>query len=109
MDKPNELKPCPFCGHEAKRDSYDIWEDGFDSAIQCSYCSATGGWRDSLEPESLRAERWNRRTPDRATLEEMVRRGIRFADNGHRPNGMEPEIRRIVSEYLAEQAGKETQ
>lgn len=50
---------------------------------------------------------WNRRAHDRAALEEMVRRGIRFADNGHRPHGMEPEIRRIVSEYLAEQEGIE--
>ena len=100
-DKPSELKPCPFCGHEAFPDG-DHWEDGCDSAIQCSYCGATGGWRDSLEPESLRAERWNRRTPDRTSLVEVARRALTFADLGSYDTERLPQ--EIVDKYLAEQA-----
>lgn len=52
-----KLKPCPFCGGEAK-----VMDRGFPHWVYCTKCYAKvhGGTRD--EKDSIEA--WNRRTND---------------------------------------------
>ncbi len=65
----DELKPCPFCGGEAKYDSYAMspyekaninYIDGKWHYVYCSDCLAQGP--EVLSKEDAIAD-WNRRTP----------------------------------------------
>ena len=61
-----ELLYCPFCGDEEPRVTMATQYDrqgnpikGTDTfAVVCSYCGATGAWRDS---EEAAIQQWNRR------------------------------------------------
>ena len=60
MDKMPELKPCPFCGGEAKRRNMQVCEDGCESWVECTSCFATTDRLDS--PMGLDASGlWNTR------------------------------------------------
>lgn len=52
-----DLKPCPFCGGEAKR-SIETFERTILSWIYCTNCGAAGGYRPT-EAEAIAA--WNTR------------------------------------------------
>lgn len=53
----SELKPCPFCGGEAK---VRVWGDGLGVTVECQLCY-THKHRDT-EAEAI--EVWNRRAND---------------------------------------------
>lgn len=60
-----ELKPCPFCGGEARTGyaihDYNRW------GVRCTKCSATvevEEWRGELDTEENAIKAWNRRTSD---------------------------------------------
>ena len=111
MDKPSELKPCPFCGSVAMTKPHP----GVCEYVECQACNAYGP---AADPDGLA---WNRRTPDRAALVEVARRArVDFAIWALRMQGaeqatidkVEPKSREavevalaelIVTEYLAEQ------
>ena len=58
-----ELKPCPFCGGEARRRG-----DEYSEAVICDICRASSGWQGNFD----NARRiWNTRTPD-PRLEELA-------------------------------------
>lgn len=114
MDKPSELKPCPFCGAGTTEiQEHAIWQGTkYAEPISVSVVH----WCDPVEGQPSRMlqkvgrdresaiEAWNRRTPDRAALVEVARRAI----DAHR-SGMSKfsAVDRVVTEYLAEQAGKD--
>lgn len=65
------LKPCPFCGAEAKDSSYrscDCCGKAFNGRVVCSSCEAEVSHFDSAE-EAYAA--WNRRASD-PSLEEAI-------------------------------------
>ena len=50
-----KLKPCPFCGREAK-----MWQDMYRTElkkVECSGCGAGTSW--AVFNENLLAEKWN--------------------------------------------------
>jgi len=99
-DKPIELKPCPFCGANSICAPFE----GVSEYCECEACNAYGPSGDTS------GELWNLRTPDRATLVEVARRATLEAMRPiYGPSFVvEPDwCERIVSEYLAEQAGKD--
>jgi len=55
-----DLKPCPFCGHDAMIGAEDL--DTYDMywVIRCGYCGAM--MYDDSEDKSWIVERWNKRT-----------------------------------------------
>lgn len=53
----DSLKPCPFCGGEAKRSS-ETFERTILSWVYCTNCGAAGGYRHT-EAEAIEA--WNAR------------------------------------------------
>lgn len=60
----NELKPCPFCGGEAKvkaySNGYNIW-----FRVMCDDCGvAQDGIRNGYYGEEQAIEAWNRRVHD---------------------------------------------
>ena len=56
----SELKPCPFCGGEAKLDVHKFGALGDTFGIRCSECQAqTRGFYNTANEA---AEAWNRRT-----------------------------------------------
>lgn len=58
-----KLKPCPFCGGEARRRG-----DEYSEAVICDICRASSGWQGNFD----NARRiWNTRTPD-PRLEELA-------------------------------------
>lgn len=59
-----ELKPCPFCGHDAVARAIGVGGEVF-----CSNCSALTGPRLSLQGA---IEDWNRRAIDVDALREVV-------------------------------------
>lgn len=61
----DELKPCPFCGGEAKP-SGERFENTILSWVYCTRCGAAGGY---LHSEAEAIEAWNTRA-DTATLYE---------------------------------------
>lgn len=87
MNKQIELKPCPFCGGEAK---ITVVEKGFKSIIACKthYCgfmrhSFNNG--DTDENAAVRlATAWNRRANEKQTEGEWISVEERLPDN-HRP------------------------
>ena len=57
------LKPCPFCGGEAKAQTMTFWFGTFDRhTVVCPECNIMIGWYDSEEEA---AEKWNRRYDER--------------------------------------------
>lgn len=76
-----ELKPCPFCGGEAKLYSgphYDGWHKSYWAVVKCLSCGTLGMKIDEYEPvsrvEECAAEEWNQRTDecDRGKLVELA-------------------------------------
>ena len=61
QDRDSKLKPCPFCGGEAR-----TWEDFDGWRLYCTKCDATfrGGTAEEL------IEAWNKRTP---TTEDILK------------------------------------
>lgn len=53
-----ELKPCPFCGGEAKIRDYSIQDLGPEIDVFCTNC---GGQTFVYETEGEAIEAWNRR------------------------------------------------
>ena len=49
-----ELKPCPFCGAEARINNDDC-------CVECTGCTAMTYCQDTVQPA---VEQWNRRTPE---------------------------------------------
>jgi hypothetical protein len=91
------LKPCPFCGESHLSEQVG---SGYDR-VTCDTCDIV----------KIPASSWNRRTPDRAALVEVARRAIADCRNCDDPacEACTSEASGVVAEYLAEQAGKETQ
>ena len=58
--KSNELKMCPFCGHEATLEGNDPFFSGIEPEYMavCTWCSGNSGWYSTEEDA---AEAWNRR------------------------------------------------
>lgn len=56
-----ELKPCPFCGGEAKATEYAKQ----DYTIECKKCGAEIGWR----PKASAIRCWNRRVKEDKPIE----------------------------------------
>lgn len=60
MDKEIELKPCPFCGENAKIiEEYDCMVDLYFYFIECSKCGATF-YKGDLDKSNV-VKKWNRR------------------------------------------------
>lgn len=60
----SELKPCPFCGEEAKLlDKTNYYETGGYTYyfVRCNNCGAENGWNMQLEKA---IEAWNRRVEE---------------------------------------------
>lgn len=103
-NKPSELKPCPFCGGEATRSLFC----GRD-ALNCDACGIV-----------IRYPVWQRRagsTEPRTTNRAQMVGLVEFTLQDHYigehgvPNnyGYAREAERIVTAYLAEQAGKDSE
>ena len=86
-----ELKVCPFCGHEA---------DTSDDYVCCSNCECIAAAVVSYPHE------WNRRTPDRAALVEVARRALALGPPSAANWMNDIRIERIVTDYMKEQEGK---
>lgn len=79
-----ELKVCPFCGHEA---------DTSDDYVCCSNCECIAAAVVSYPHV------WNRRTPDRAALVEVARRAIDANRSGMSKSAA---VEHAITEYLKE-------
>ena len=63
MSSKKELKPCPFCGGEAKHVQYQIAEDEVHDHIECKGCEATGGYSETCMGNTQGvAHHWNERS-----------------------------------------------
>lgn len=70
-DNAKRLKPCPFCGGEAKLDVHVFGKLGNTFGIRCTECQAqTRGFYDTADEAT---EAWNRRADDwlERSLEEI--------------------------------------
>lgn len=59
-----ELKPCPFCGGEAKVITGSCWL--WQHAVECKDCGANTGYKSGISPSVAKnkaVEAWNRREP----------------------------------------------
>lgn len=61
-----ELKPCPFCGGEAKLDigedwDVDMYNEPYPTACYSVVCKGCGTMNGYFETESEATELWNRR------------------------------------------------
>ena len=120
-DKPSELKPCPFCGAGTTEvQEHAIWQGTkYAEPISVSVVH----WCDPVEGQPSRMLQkvgrdrasaiaaWNRRTPDRAAMVEVARRAIADCRNCDDPTcpACVSEANGVVTEYLAEQAGKDSE
>lgn len=96
MDKPSELKPCPFCGGAARLLAWDTEENHADPRPDIYGCAPCEIY--------MEREEWNRRTPDRAALLEVARRAAACGSGGDDlPSAV---AERVVAEYLAEREGE---
>ncbi len=59
IEMTKELKPCPFCGGEAKVENFEPWESLY--WVGCKKCGSTGERSKSLAG-AINA--WNRRVSD---------------------------------------------
>lgn len=68
-----KLKPCPFCGGEAKvviGPSVELWQH----AVECKDCGANTGYKWGICPsvvENKAIEAWNRREPIDKVVEQL--------------------------------------
>lgn len=68
MSKPNELKPCPFCGATSEYIETVQYESGF-TYIRCGKCMSRCGMRDGVDE----AERlWNSRGNAVESVEDLT-------------------------------------
>ena len=107
-DKPSELKPCPFCGSDALVEKHP--EPGTHE-IGCEGCTCNVMVYTDIGDMAGLVDHWNRRTPDRAALVEVARRAIADCRNCDDPTcpACVSEANGVVTEYLAEQAGKDSE
>ena len=113
-DKPSELKPCPFCGADALVEKHP--EPGTHE-IGCEGCTCNVMVYTDIGDMAGLVDHWNRRTPDRAALVEVARRALNtpgFGMHNHTSLAIAEQqqdaaAERIVTEYLAEQAGKDSE
>lgn len=108
-DKPSELKPCPFCGADALVEKHP--EPGTHE-IGCEGCTCNVMVYTDIGDMAGLVDHWNRRTPDRAALVEVARRAaLELMRSIYGPSFVvEPDwCERVVTDYLAEQAGKDSE
>ena len=60
-----KLKPCPFCGGEAKVGCEKYWQPKVSRRIICTNCYSSSGWY-RTEEEAI--ELWNRRSENEELL-----------------------------------------
>ena len=59
---PTLLKPCPFCGGDAKLDSDRLEEDVMAAWVECTRCEvSTCRFEDTYAPNGQAIDAWNRR------------------------------------------------
>lgn len=57
-----KLKPCPFCGGEAKLRIHRSGEDSMDAYVECPSCEVrTTYYEDAYAPTADAVAAWNRR------------------------------------------------
>ena len=66
-----KLKPCPFCGGEAR------WANDDENWIECSYCGVETRFFDDTQ-EAIKA--WNRREPMERIIQRLTKEEAKWVD-----------------------------